>query len=162
MIGLGLNPRQAALLLYCFSGFLCGAVLLGVALKSEQLALILGISGCLAFLLILTSRLNELSSLQGDLKARMVRGRQERLAAKVTWEAIQRIEVCNSLDDVRSILEKTTRTLGCDAVSVSCDRNGRSVFGAGPVTESQVAVDGSNSAGRFIGTYRDLPALRGA
>ena len=29
LIGLGLNPRQAALLLYCFSGFLCGAVLAG-------------------------------------------------------------------------------------------------------------------------------------
>ncbi|MFO0953870.1 MAG: MraY family glycosyltransferase [Isosphaeraceae bacterium] len=31
LISLGLNPRQAALLLYCFSGFLCGVVLLGVA-----------------------------------------------------------------------------------------------------------------------------------
>ncbi|WP_406700369.1 MraY family glycosyltransferase [Singulisphaera sp. Ch08] len=31
LIGLGLNPRQAALLLYCFSGFLCGVVLLGSA-----------------------------------------------------------------------------------------------------------------------------------
>ena len=50
LIGLGLNPRQAALLLYCFSGFLCGAVLLGVALRNEFLALVLGISGCLAFL----------------------------------------------------------------------------------------------------------------
>ena len=29
LIGLGLNPRQAALMLYCFSGFLCGAVLAG-------------------------------------------------------------------------------------------------------------------------------------
>src|SRR6266567_3894774 len=57
LIGLGLNPRQAALLLYSFSGFFCGVVLLGVALKNEQLALILGIAGCLAFLLILTSRL---------------------------------------------------------------------------------------------------------
>src|SRR5207237_7335969 len=56
LISLGLNPRQAAVLLYCFSGFLCGVVLLGVALRNEVLALILGISGCLAFLLILTSR----------------------------------------------------------------------------------------------------------
>ena len=37
LIGLGLNPRQAALMLYCFSGFLSGAVLLGVALRSEFL-----------------------------------------------------------------------------------------------------------------------------
>ena len=74
LIGLGLNPRQAALLLYCFSGFLCGVVLLGVALRNEVLALILGISGCLAFLLILTSRLDELSSLRGDFRDRMARG----------------------------------------------------------------------------------------
>ena len=36
LIGLGLNPRQAAVLLYCFSGFLCGVVLLGVALQNED------------------------------------------------------------------------------------------------------------------------------
>ena len=35
LIGLGLNPRQAALMLYCFSGFLCGAVMLGVALQKR-------------------------------------------------------------------------------------------------------------------------------
>jgi len=127
LIGLGLNPRQAAVLLYCFSGFLCGAVLLGVALKNEQLALILGISGCLAFLLILTSRLNELSSLRGDLHARMVRGRQERFAAKVTWESIQRIELSTTPADVCDILEKTTRTLGCDVAHVSCSKDGAEV-----------------------------------
>ena len=65
LIGLGLNPRQAALLLYSFSGFLCGAVLLGVALRSEFLALVLGISGCLAFLVVVTSRRDELTNLRG-------------------------------------------------------------------------------------------------
>ena len=38
LIGLGLNPRQAAALLYCLTGFLCGVVLLGVAFRNEQLA----------------------------------------------------------------------------------------------------------------------------
>ncbi len=123
LIGLGLNPRQAALLLYCFSGFLCGAVLLGVALKNEVLALILGISGCLAFLLIVTSRLDELSSLRGDLRARMARGRQERFAARITWEAIQRIELCEGME-ARSawILEETTQKLGCELIEISCSR----------------------------------------
>jgi UDP-GlcNAc:undecaprenyl-phosphate GlcNAc-1-phosphate transferase len=128
LIGLGLDPRQAALLLYCFSGFLCGVVLLGVALKNEQLALVLGISGCLAFLLILTSRLNELSSLRGDLHARLVRRRQERFAAKVTWEAIQQIELSNSLEEICAVLETTTRTLGCDVVKISALRDGTPVL----------------------------------
>jgi UDP-GlcNAc:undecaprenyl-phosphate GlcNAc-1-phosphate transferase len=132
LISLGLNPRQAALLLYCFSGFLCGVVLLGVALKNEELALILGISGCLAFVLILTSRLNELSSLTGDLQARLVRGRQERFAARVTWEAIQRIELCNTPADVCEIIERTTRTLGCDAVHVACTHEGTTVVDTDP------------------------------
>ena len=87
LIGLGLNPRQAALLLYCFSGFLCGVVLLGVALhnpvQGEFLALMLGGSGCLAFLLILTSRRDELASLRDDLHARFARKQQERHGAKV-------------------------------------------------------------------------------
>jgi len=128
LIGLGLNPRQAALLLYCFSGFLCGAVLLGVSLRNEMLALILGLSGCLAFLLILTSRMDEFANLRGDLKARLVRGRQERAAAKLTWEAIQRIELCDNVTTIRTLLEDTARQLGCQLERVSCTRNGVDVF----------------------------------
>ena len=127
LISLGLNPRQAALLLYCFSGFLCGVVLLGVAFRNEVLALILGISSCLAFLLILTSRRDELSSLWGDFRDRMVRGRQERCAAQVTWEAIQRIELCDRMSAVCQILEETSHTLGCTVGSIICVRDGRPV-----------------------------------
>ena len=123
LIGLGLDPRQAALLLYCFSGFLCGVVLLGVALRSEFLALVLGLSGSLAFLLILTSRRDELASLRSDLHERLVRRRQERFAAKITWEAIQRIELCEDATAIRAVLEDTTRTLGCDVLSVSGPRD---------------------------------------
>ncbi|HMF36475.1 MAG TPA: MraY family glycosyltransferase [Isosphaeraceae bacterium] len=119
LIGLGLNPRQAALLLYSFSGFLCGAVLLGVALQSEFLALVLGISGCLAFLVVVTSRRDELTNLRGDLQARMMRGRQERRAAKLTWEGIQRLELCDSASAAFEIVERTARHLGCDLLQVS-------------------------------------------
>ncbi len=120
LIGLGLDPRQAALLLYSFSGFLCGAVLLGVALRSEFLALVLGISGCLAFLVVVTSRRDELTNLRGDFQARMSRGRQERQAAKLTWEGIQRIELCDSAMAAFEIVEKTARLLGCELLQVSC------------------------------------------
>ena len=132
LIGLGLDPRQAALLLYCFSGFLCGVVLLGVALRSELLALILGLSGSLAFLLILTSRRDELASLRSDLQDRLVRGRQERFAAKVTWEAIQRIELCEEAAAIRAVLEDTSRALGCDVLCVSCPRDDPSILRGEP------------------------------
>jgi len=112
LIGLGLNPRQAALLLYCFSGFLCGVVLLGVSLRSEVLALILGLSGCLAFLIVVTSRRDELNNLLDDFQARVTRGRQERRAAKITWEAIQRMELCPSAEAAFAILDKTAEELG--------------------------------------------------
>jgi UDP-GlcNAc:undecaprenyl-phosphate GlcNAc-1-phosphate transferase len=121
LIGLGLNPRQAALTLYSFSGFLCGAVMLGVALQSEYLALVLGISGCLAFILVVTSRRDELTSLRGDFLARFVRSRQERTAAKITWEAVQRIECCKEDAGVFEIFAVTAESLGCRRVHVSCD-----------------------------------------
>jgi UDP-GlcNAc:undecaprenyl-phosphate/decaprenyl-phosphate GlcNAc-1-phosphate transferase len=120
LIGLGLNPRQAALMLYCFSGFLCGAVLLGVALRSEFLALVLGLFGCLAFLVVVTSRRDELTNLRGDLQERMLRGRQERIAAKLTWEAIQRIELCDSATASFEIVERTAQLLGCQFIQISC------------------------------------------
>ncbi len=78
----------------------------------------LGLSGCLAFLLILTSRLDELANLRGDLQARLARGRQERFAAKVTWEAIQRIELCDGLPRDPRHPGETARKLGCDAVGL--------------------------------------------
>jgi UDP-GlcNAc:undecaprenyl-phosphate/decaprenyl-phosphate GlcNAc-1-phosphate transferase len=88
----------------------------------------MGISGCLAFLLIVTTRLDELASLRGDFRARMARGRQERFAARVTWEAIQRIELCERMEAVCQILEETTRKLGCELIEISCTRRGRPVF----------------------------------
>lgn len=128
LIGLGLNPWQAALLLYCFSGFLCGAVLLGVALRNERLALGMGLSGCLAFVLIVTSRMNELADLRGDFHARLARGRQERLAAKTAWEAIQRIELCTDAQVIYTILAETARQLGCVAARMSCTRGGQALI----------------------------------
>ncbi len=128
LIGLGLNPRQAALLLYGFSGFLCTSVLLGVAMQNEFLALVLGISGCLAFLLILTSRRDELTTLRSDFLARLARGRQERFAAKVTYEAIQRIELMDDVDKIWQILESTTGSLGCDSLKIHCNREGRTIL----------------------------------
>jgi UDP-GlcNAc:undecaprenyl-phosphate/decaprenyl-phosphate GlcNAc-1-phosphate transferase len=152
LIGLGLDPRQAALLLYCFSGFLCGAVLLGVALRNEVLALVLGIAGCLAFLLILTSRMDELANLREDLHDRLARGRQERFAAKLTWEAIQRIELCDGLAAIRAILEQTAHKLGCDAVGLSCERDGRPVLAGGPggdVADGGAAVSAPSAVFRI-------------
>jgi UDP-GlcNAc:undecaprenyl-phosphate GlcNAc-1-phosphate transferase len=122
LISFGLNPREAALMLYCFSGFLCGVVLLGVALRSEFLALILALLGCLAFLVVVTSRRDELANLRGDFHERIIRGRQERHAAKLTWEAIQRIELCHSAAASLAIVHRTARLLGCQLIQISWNR----------------------------------------
>ncbi|HEX8202329.1 MAG TPA: MraY family glycosyltransferase [Isosphaeraceae bacterium] len=128
LIGLGLNPRQAALLLYSVTSGLCGVVLLGVARRSEPLALVLGASGCLAFLLILTSRRDELGTLWSDFRGRLERGRQERFAAKVTWEAIQKVEICDGEDRIWGLVLEASRTLGCAVTMVSCHRRGRVIL----------------------------------
>jgi UDP-GlcNAc:undecaprenyl-phosphate/decaprenyl-phosphate GlcNAc-1-phosphate transferase len=128
LIGLGFTTRQAAIFLYCFSAALCGLALLGVAFDREFLALVLGISGCLAFLLILTGSRDGLGSLRSDLLARFTRRRQERFAARVTWEAIQKIEDCTLIDGIWDVLQSTTRTLGCDDLRMTCFRDGREVF----------------------------------
>ena len=140
LIGMGLNPRQAAALLYCFSAFLCGVVLLGVARQNEVLALVLGISGCLAFLFILMSRRNELATLRADFLADLVRGRQERYAAKVTWEAIQRIELVDEVDKIWQILETACTTLGCDGLKLACYRDGQ--LAVERESASSVAISG--------------------
>lgn len=137
LIGLGLNPRQAAVLLYTFTGFLCGVVLLGVAWNSEFLALLMGTSGCLAFLVILYSRRDDLAVLRREFAAKMSRGRQERAASQITWEAIQRIELCNEPEKVWEIVEEAAGSLGCEDLRIVCSREGRSVFrqprsGCGP------------------------------
>lgn len=128
LLSLGLNPRQAAFVLYLFTAGLCGVVLIGVAWHNESLALVLGLSGSLAFLLILTSRRDELASLLADLRARRLRKRQEREAAKVTWEAIQKIELCEQPEAIWATLLETSRQLGSDQLEVTCRHEGRVVL----------------------------------
>lgn len=132
LIGLGLNPRQAAVMLYCFSGFLCGVVLLGVTLHNsvhgEFFALVVGGSGCLAFLLILTSRRDELEKLARDLQTRHQRKRQEKAATTLTWESIQKIELCEGVDSIWEVMERAARVLGCGGLSLCCMRGGRTLL----------------------------------
>jgi UDP-GlcNAc:undecaprenyl-phosphate GlcNAc-1-phosphate transferase len=155
LIGLGLNPRQAALMLYCFSAFLCGVVLLGVAwnnpVHGEFLALVLGISGCLAFLLILTSRRDELNGLWRDLHGRFGRKAQERRAATLTWEAIQKIELCETGEGMWEILLTTARRLGCDGLRLSCARGGRELLrrSSGPIHDGPNEGAASGASARF-------------
>ncbi len=148
LMGLGLNPRQAALMLYCFSAFLCGVVMLGVARQNEYLTLVLGIFGCLAFLLVVTSRRDELSSLRDDLQDRMARGRQERAAAKLTWEAIQRIELCASADAACQVLDHAAQSMGCRGVRIA--RDGTGVIGHEGAAGSE-AVSGPSAIFRLSG-----------
>jgi UDP-GlcNAc:undecaprenyl-phosphate GlcNAc-1-phosphate transferase len=95
--------------------------MLGVALRNEYLTLVLGISGSLVFLLVVTSRRDELTSLRGDLHDRMKRKRQERQAAKLAWEAVQRIELCMTAQAAYEIVDQTAQELGCDYVQFTCE-----------------------------------------
>ncbi len=138
LIGLGLNPRQAAVFLYCFSSGLCGAVLIGVVSQSEVLALIMGLAGCLAFLLILTSRRDELATLRADLNSRLTRGKQERFAAKVTWEAIQRVELAESVEGIEAIVRAAGDKLGSDHLRLCWLRGGQPLPATGDQATSPV------------------------
>ena len=168
LIGLGLNPRQAALMLYCFSGFLCGAVMLGVTLRNEYLTLVLGISGCLVFLLVVTSRRDELTSLRGDLQERMTRKRQERQAAELAWEAIQRVELSTTAQAAYEIVEETAYKLGCEFVKFTCESDSslsldpvRNPCGApertGEVSGPSAIFRLSCGQGRWLTVSLDLP-----
>jgi UDP-GlcNAc:undecaprenyl-phosphate GlcNAc-1-phosphate transferase len=150
LLGMGLSPRAAAVYLYSFTAFLCGVVLLGVAFnnpaRGETLALILAGSGILAFLLILTSRRDELASLRDDLRVRMIRKRQERRAAEATWEAIQRIELCETAEAIWDVLLATAKGMGCDGLGLSCRRQGGAILerscGEGLVAGEETEVSG--------------------
>ena len=154
LIGLGLDPRQAALLLYCFSGFLCGAVMLGVALRNEYLTLIMGTSGCLVFLLVVTSRRDELSNLRDDLQDRLTRRRQEREAAKLAWEAIQRVELATEMTKAYQIVDATARSMGCELLQISCGSSVR------PSPGDQSIGRGGQAGALGIGAIRRLSTLR--
>ena len=97
LIGLGLNPPPGRTRMpYCFSSFLCGAARLGRPQKRIPHASA-RTSGCLVFLLEPRRRPEGgLTSLRDDLQERMKAQRQERQAAKLAWEAIQRVELCTT------------------------------------------------------------------
>lgn len=129
LIGLGLNPRQAAVLLYCFSGFLCGVVLLGLAFNHEFLALTLGLSGCMAFLIVLMSRRDELSTLRSDLNDRMSRGKMDRKAAVVCFTTIQKQEICKDEPAVWRLFADSCQAIGVAWLEVKSSDTGERLAG---------------------------------
>ena len=54
---------------------------------------------------------------------RLTRGRSERMAAKLAWEAIQRIELCATATAACEIVDQTAHTLGCELVRISCNQH---------------------------------------
>ncbi len=150
LIGLGLNPRQAAVFLYCFSSGLCGVVMIGVVCQSEALALVLGLAGCLAFLLVLTSRRDELATLRADFSDRLARGKQERFAAKITWEAIQRVELADSPATVEGLVRGAATRLGCHRLALQLVHSSDSgAVEPVPGADRPEAVSGSSAAFRL-------------
>jgi UDP-GlcNAc:undecaprenyl-phosphate GlcNAc-1-phosphate transferase len=147
LIGLGLTTRQAAIVLYLFTAGLCGVVMLGVAWRNDMLALVLGLSGCFAFLLVLTSRRDELTQLLSDLRARRGRRRQERTAARTTWDWIQRIELCDAPERVLPALEHGARELGAAGVAVRVQVGGLTLA---EFDRSTVLDFGSGHLARFL------------
>lgn len=151
LLSLGLNPRQAAMVLYFFTAGLCGVVLMGVAWHNESLALVLGLSGCAAFLLILTSRRDELASLWADFQARSIRKHQEREAAKITWETIQKIELCETPERIWSTLLEASRQLGSDQLAITCRHDGRTVLHHDDESGRKAAPSGPQASFRLFG-----------
>jgi UDP-GlcNAc:undecaprenyl-phosphate GlcNAc-1-phosphate transferase len=140
LIGLGLGPRRAAAVLYFFTAGLCGIVLLGVAWNNEILAIILGLSGVLAFLVILTSRRDELARLRDDFGIRLRRGKQERAAARITWETIQRIDLAREPRAIHGLLSDAVARLGARLVSQHSAPPGSSSESAHARDESPLSV----------------------
>ena len=132
LIGLGLTTRQAVIVLYVFSAGLCGIVLLGVAYRNDGITLALGIAGCASFLLVLTSRRDELARLISDYQERRKRRRQEREMTKLTWEVVQRIELSETAQQVGNILMQTFDQVGGCGARVRCR-----VSGSGEIWESR-------------------------
>jgi UDP-GlcNAc:undecaprenyl-phosphate GlcNAc-1-phosphate transferase len=153
LLGLGLTTRQAALVLYLFTAGLCGVVLLGVAWRNELLALVLGISGCGAFLLVLTTRRDELALLVNEFGERSRRKRLEREAARLTWERVQRIELAESSERVSELILEAAGVLECNAVELHAGPDWRS--SGGELHRDAVLRTGSESCARFLLVERD-------
>ena len=84
---------------------------------------------------MVTSRRDELANLRDDLQDRLTRGRQERHAAKLAWEAIQRIELAPTETGAYEIVDETARSLGCELVRIARGRPEMNVSTTAPEGE---------------------------
>lgn len=125
LLSLGLTVRQAAFVLYVFTAGLCGIVLLGVAYHSELLALALSVSCGLAFLLVLTSRRDELARLVADYHDKRRRKSHERESTRLAWEVVQRIELCTTAPQIAAIVRDTLQNVAGDDMTVRFRMLGR-------------------------------------
>jgi hypothetical protein len=86
------------------------------------------------------------------------RGRQERFAAKTTWDAIQKIELADREGRIWELVHETSRTLGCEVLRISWHRAGRPAphpEGPPPAEACAGSLSGATATFRLSGG-RDL------
>src|SRR5204862_2569022 len=102
----------------------------------------------------------------GDLQDRLSRGRQERQAAKLTWETIQRIELSPTATAACELVDQAAQSMGCAPVQIGCARPGSPVPNAwddrptvvGPVSWPSAIFRLSPGQGRWITVSLGPPA----
>lgn len=128
LIAFGLSQRQASLFLYSFTVVLCACALASIALQSDSLALLMAMAVTLGLTAVFAARREDCARFFEDFRRRLMHRRVEQQAARIVWEAIQRLGNCHAVDKAADVVVDMARKLECGVVRVHYVQMGRKLI----------------------------------
>lgn len=115
LLGMGMSPRQATLLLYGLALLPCLAVVGSVRWHSDALALAAASLGLPALAFLAMRRGPALRQLAHGIRNRLLHRQRERRIAAIVWCSIERASQATSIEALGDEVEDLAWRLGCDA-----------------------------------------------
>ncbi len=125
LLAFGLSTRQASFFLYSFTLLLCAASLTSVVWQSDSFACVFALLAVAGLYAVFLARHEDAQKCLMDFRHRLAYRKTEQRAAKLVWEAIQRLPSISEFEQVEQLLEKVSRQLQCAHVQwVVIDQQG--------------------------------------
>ena len=128
LIGLGLNQRQASLILYGLTCLLCCSALLGVTLNSDGLALVSTATGALGLSLFFPRARSQRQRIARAIWHRLRHRALQRQVARIVWEAIQRLDHLQSTSEIVAAVGWLAKELHCEGYAVHYQHAGQDLI----------------------------------
>jgi hypothetical protein len=152
----GWSQRQTSLVLYGLTVLLCSAALASILVQSTWLVLLAAVPGLAGLAMVWDVPHHTPAGLVRRVQDRLQERRQRRRAARIVWQAVQRLSGCRTIRKAVRITESLAQALDCDGLGLVLRREEGLLIDhwigalASRRPQTQISFRGTDAAGREL------------